>query len=85
MWLRAHLPHIFLFCDINQGTGPFVGPLPSLGMVAARLSIASLGQLRFRNTNFFKAGEIYNHLFVWEQIKVPPLWILCALSGTVSK
>ena len=29
--------------------------------------------------------EIYNHLFVWEQIKVPPPWILCALSGTVSE
>lgn len=47
-----------LFCDINQGAGPFVGPLRSPGMVKARPSLASLGQLRFRNPNFFKAGEI---------------------------
>lgn len=31
------------FCDINQGTGAFVGPLPSLGMVAAYPKLASLG------------------------------------------
>jgi len=45
------------FCDINQGTCPFVGPRSSPGVVAARPILVSLRQLRFRNPQYFKAGE----------------------------
>ncbi|KAL9954401.1 hypothetical protein ACROYT_G041934 [Oculina patagonica] len=37
-------------------------------MVAAGPSQASSSQLRFRNSQFFRAGEIHNHLPVWEQL-----------------
>ena len=53
------------FCDINQGTCPFVGPRSSRGVVAGRPILVSLRQLRFRNPQYFKAGEIHNLSFVW--------------------
>ena len=47
------------FCDMNQGTCPFVGLHPSPGMVAARPLLVFLRQLRFRNPRYFNAGEIH--------------------------
>ena len=47
------------FCDINQGTCPFVGPRSSPGMVAARPILVSLRQLCSRIPQYFKAGEIH--------------------------
>ena len=55
-------------CDIKQGTSPFVGPLPSLSMVVASPGLAKIEQLRFFDPTFFRAGEIHNHLPVWERL-----------------
>ena len=69
MAVAAQLPFSNVsVCDIKQGTFPFDGPLPSPSMVASRPSLASLGQLRFCNPLFCRAGEIHNHLSVWEQL-----------------
>ena len=51
-----------------QGPSPFVGPLPSPSMVTAFPSQASLNQLRFLSPEYFRAGEIHNHLSVWEHL-----------------
>lgn len=60
---------LFLFpCGITQGPSPFVGSLPSRGMVAACPSQASLNQLRFLSPECFRAGEIHNHFSVWERL-----------------
>lgn len=37
-------------------------------MVAACPSQASLNQLRFLSPEYFRAGEIHNHLSVWEHL-----------------
>ena len=50
------------------GALPFVGPLSSPSMVAACPSQASLNQLRFLSPEYFRAGEIHNHLSVWEHL-----------------
>ena len=55
-------------CSIKQGTAPFVGPLPSPSMVVASTDLANIQQLRFFNPTFFRAGEIHNHLPVWERL-----------------
>ena len=55
-------------CSIKQGTSPFVGPLPSPSMVVASKDLANIEQLRFFNPTFFRAGEIHNHLPVWERL-----------------
>lgn len=69
MAVAAHLSFSNVsVCDIKQGTFPFAGPLPSPSMVASRPSLASLGQLRFCNPLFCRAGEIHNHLSVWEHL-----------------
>ena len=61
---KDHIP----LCNITQGLSPFVGPLPSPSMVAANPSQASLNQLRFLSPEYFRAGEIHDHLSVWEHL-----------------
>ena len=31
-------------------------------------SLADLAQLRFRHTDYFKAGSLYNHVHLWEDL-----------------
>ena len=37
-------------------------------MVVASTDLANIEQLRFFNPTFFRAGEIHNHLPVWERL-----------------
>ncbi len=64
---KIHPRMIFLHVMLCKGPSCFVAPLPSPSMFVARPGQASLSQLRFCNTQFFRAGEIHNHLPVWEQ------------------
>jgi len=53
---------------MKQGTYPFLGPLPSPSMVVASPDLAKIEQLRFFKPTFLRAGEIHNHLPVWERL-----------------
>ena len=57
-------------CSIKEGTHPFVGPLPSPSTVVASTYLANIEQLRFFSPTFFRAGEIHNHLPVWDCLVV---------------
>ena len=53
---------------MKQGTSPFVTFISSPSMVVASTDLADIEQLRFFNPTFFRAGEIHNHLPVWERL-----------------
>ena len=69
VWVYSGKP-VYSFEAIvrSMNSSPFVGPLPSPSMVAACPSQASLNQLRFLSPEYFRAGEIHNHLSVWEHL-----------------
>ena len=52
----------------KQETSPFVGPLPFPSTVVASPGLAKIEHLRFFDPTFFRAGEIHNHLPVWERL-----------------
>ena len=54
-------------CTVSLGTHPFVGPLPTPGMVGVHPELGTLHQLRFLEPRSFRAGGIHNHLPVWEK------------------
>ena len=61
---KGHIP----LCDIMQGPTPFVGPLPSPSMVTVNPNQALLNRLRYLSPEYFRAGEIQNHVSVWEHL-----------------
>ncbi|EDO30534.1 predicted protein [Nematostella vectensis] len=56
------------WCDIHQGTQPFVGPIIPPSMKIKNPCLAKLDNLRFRRPNHFKAGSIHEHQEVWDEL-----------------
>lgn len=59
-----------LVCDIKRSTSTFVDSLPSPSVVVAFPDLAKIKQILFFDSTFFRAGEIHNHLPVWERMLI---------------
>ena len=53
---------------ISQEAPPFVGPLPTPGLIASRPGLANLAHLRFFDPCHFRAGSIHNKLSLWPDL-----------------
>ena len=56
------------WCDINREPLSFVGPTVPPQLVVSDPSLANLAQLRFRNPDSFRAGNLHNHADFWENL-----------------